>query len=125
MVYFPETGHNVPPDFATYYAANGGLSQFGDPLSEVLTEVLENGRPYEVQYFERSRFERHPEVADPAYRVLLGQFGRRILAMRGPPPPAPPPAPPASPPPPPPSPPSGNCHPSRSEERRVGKECRS
>jgi hypothetical protein len=42
--------------------------------------VLEDGRPYEVQYFERARFERHPEVADPQYRVLLGQFGRRILA---------------------------------------------
>ncbi len=80
LVFFPETGHNVPPDFAAYYAANGGLSQFGYPLSEVVTEVLEDGRPYEVQYFERSRFERHPEVADPAYRVLLGQFGRRILA---------------------------------------------
>ncbi len=90
MVFFPETGHNVPPDFAAYYAANGGLSQFGYPLSEVFTEVLEDGRPYEVQYTERSRFERHPEVADPAYRVLLGQFGRRILAMRGAQPPSPP-----------------------------------
>ncbi len=90
MAFFPETGHNVPPDFAAYYAANGGLSQFGYPLSEVFTEILEDGRPYEVQYFERSRFERHPEVAAPTYRVLLGQFGRRILAMRGPQPPSPP-----------------------------------
>ena len=64
LVFFPETGHNVPPDFAAYYAANGGLSQFGYPLSEVFTEMLEDGRPYEVQYFERSRFERHPEVAE-------------------------------------------------------------
>jgi hypothetical protein len=32
-----------------------------------------------VQYFERARFEHHPENAPP-YDVLLGQFGRSILA---------------------------------------------
>ena len=84
MVYFPETGHNMPPDFAAYYAANGGLSQFGYPLSEVIREQLEDGQTYEVQYTERARFERHPENAPP-YTVLLGQFGRRILALPKPP----------------------------------------
>jgi len=33
-----------------------------------------------VQYFERARFEFHPENIDPASQVLLGQFGRRFLA---------------------------------------------
>jgi len=32
-----------------------------------------------VQYFERARFEYHPEHVAP-YDILLGQFGRQILA---------------------------------------------
>ncbi len=78
--FFAPTGHNVPPDFLAYWSGNGGLAQFGYPLSEEFVETLEDGRPYTVQYFERARFERHPEIADPGGRVLLGQFGRRILA---------------------------------------------
>ena len=34
----------------------------------------------QTQYFERARFEYHPENAGTPYEVLLGQFGRRILA---------------------------------------------
>ena len=79
--FFTETGHNVPRDFYAYWEANGGLAQFGFPITEVITETLENGQRYEVQYFERARFERHPENDSP-YAILLGQFGRRILAGR-------------------------------------------
>jgi hypothetical protein len=43
---------------------------------------LEDGNVYTVQYFERARFEYHPENAPP-YDVLLGQFGRQILAAGG------------------------------------------
>jgi hypothetical protein len=77
--FFPETGHNVAPRFAAYWSANGGLAQFGYPLSEPFAQQLEDGKTYTVQYFERARFELHPENAPP-YDVLLGQFGRRILA---------------------------------------------
>ena len=77
--YFPTTGHNVGPRFATYWMDHGGLAQFGYPLSEPFAQTLEDGQPYTVQYFERARFEYHPENAAP-YDVLLGQFGRRILA---------------------------------------------
>jgi hypothetical protein len=80
MVWFPETGHNVPNDFYSFWSAYGGLSQFGYPISEVFTETLEDGKRYEVQYFERARFERHPENGAP-YNILLGQFGRIILAQ--------------------------------------------
>ncbi len=79
--YFPETGHNVSSAFLAYWRANGGLAQFGYPISETLRETLEDGKEYEVQYFERARFEYHPENAAP-YTVLLGQFGRRILGSR-------------------------------------------
>jgi len=80
--HFPETGHNVAPTFLAYWEANGGLDQFGYPLSEEFTETLENGQSYTVQYFERARFERHPENMAPD-DILLGQFGRRILAETG------------------------------------------
>jgi N-acetylneuraminic acid mutarotase len=82
--YDPATGHNIiRPAFAEYYAANGGLAQFGHPLSEEFVEKLEDGTRYFVQYFERTRFEWHPENRDPQYRVLLGQFGRRIYNETG------------------------------------------
>jgi hypothetical protein len=78
LIHFAETQHNVAPDFFAYWQANGGLAQFGYPLTEEFTQTLEDGKPYAVQYFERARFERHPENAAP-YDILLGQFGREIL----------------------------------------------
>jgi hypothetical protein len=78
QTHFGETGHNVAPDFFAYWQANGGLAQFGYPLTEEFAQQLEDGQSYTVQYFERARFERHPENAAP-YAILLGQFGRRIL----------------------------------------------
>jgi hypothetical protein len=81
--YFAETGHNLAGRFLGYWRANGGLAEFGYPISEEFVETLEDGREYTVQYFERARFEYHPEVADPRYQVLLGQFGRRIFGERG------------------------------------------
>ncbi|MEO8285465.1 MAG: SGNH/GDSL hydrolase family protein [Chloroflexota bacterium] len=79
--FFPETGHNLQGGFQAYWTANGGLAQFGYPISEEIIETLEDGKPYTVQYFERARFEFHPEN-QPPYNVLLGQFGRRILGNR-------------------------------------------
>jgi probable HAF family extracellular repeat protein len=79
--YFEQTGHNVGPRFLAYWNANGGLAQFGFPITEEFTETLEDGQPYLVQYFERARFEYHPEN-QPPYDVLLGQFGRAILGER-------------------------------------------
>ncbi len=78
--YFPETGHNVRGAFLEFWEENGGLPVFGYPIGEPVAEEL-NGAVYTVQYFERARFEWHPEY-DPPYRVLLGQFGRRILEGR-------------------------------------------
>jgi endoglucanase len=77
--HFPQTGHNVSPRLLSYWQINGGLARFGYPLSEEFTETLEDGKPYTVQYFERARFELHPENAAP-FDILLGQFGRRIMS---------------------------------------------
>jgi hypothetical protein len=81
--HFPETGHNLDGAFRAYWEAHGGLPQFGYPISEPFRERLEDGVEYDVQYFERARFEWHPENADPQYQVLLGQFGRRVYEGAG------------------------------------------
>jgi plastocyanin len=95
-VNFPETGFTVKGRFLTYWRAHGlefgdagisyreSLGLFGFPISDEKTEKLEDGKEYSVQYFERARFEYHPENADPANQVLLGQFGR-ILHPADPP----------------------------------------
>ncbi|MFN8516965.1 MAG: kelch repeat-containing protein [Chloroflexia bacterium] len=80
-VYLAETGHYIIGSFFNYWYVNGGLAQFGYPITEQFDEVLEDGKTYRVQYFERARMEYHPENTAP-YDVLLGQFGRRILAER-------------------------------------------
>ena len=79
-VCFPETGQCVQEPFLTYWRTRGGLAIHGYPLSTASPEQLEDGKAYTVQYFERSRFEHHPEHAGTQFEVLLGQFGRRILA---------------------------------------------
>ena len=78
-IYFAATGHNLAEPFRTYWLTHGELAQFGYPLGEVHTERLEDGHDYLVQYFERARFEYHPEN-DAANAVQLGQLGRRALA---------------------------------------------
>jgi hypothetical protein len=88
---FQETNQCVAGRFLEYWRSQGldlgdsGISQreslalFGYPISPEFTQTLEDGKRYTVQYFERARFEHHPENRAP-YDVLLGQFGRAILA---------------------------------------------
>lgn len=76
--YFTETGHNLGGDFLSYWTINGGLAVFGLPLTEEIIEVSPtDGQEYTVQYFERNRFELHPEAA-PGSRVQLGLLGTEI-----------------------------------------------
>ena len=66
--------------FLTYWQRNGGLPVFGFPLTEAFVEISPtNGKPYLVQYFERNRFELHPENAGSKYEVLLGLLGAETL----------------------------------------------
>ena len=81
--HFAETGHALGGAFKRYWEANGGLERFGLPLSGELVEAgALDGRRYTVQYFERARFELHPEWAGTAAEVTLGQLGREALAAR-------------------------------------------
>jgi hypothetical protein len=74
--YFTETGHSLTGRFLSYWKSNGGLAIFGYPISEPFQEGA-----YLVQYFERNRFELHPENAAP-YDVLLGLLGTDLARSR-------------------------------------------
>lgn len=79
QAYFDETGHNLRFQFLDYWRDNGGLERFGYPISETNKEVdPETGNVYEMQWFERARFEFHSINPDP-YKVLLGLLGTYIL----------------------------------------------
>ena len=83
-VYFAETGHSLAGGFKHYWDAHGGLAQFGYPISEEVAEPSSaDGVARVVQYFERARFEYHPEHAGTPYEVLLGDLGREELRRRG------------------------------------------
>ncbi len=73
---FPQTGKCIKGRFAEYWFANGGLAQQGYPLTDEFDEINPtDGKTYKTQYFERARFEYHPDNQRP-YDVLLGLLGR-------------------------------------------------
>jgi hypothetical protein len=89
-VYFPETGHYIYDAFRDYWQHFGGLDIFGYPITE---QRQENGMW--VQYFERARFEWHPEnqrkrvdwdKLDPDTRlklvVQLTRLGASLVSKR-------------------------------------------
>lgn len=90
-VFFEQTGHSVCGGFLQYWRSNGleldgrrgkiydeSLALFGQPLSEPQIETLADGQQYTVQWFERARFEYHPETDS----VLLGLLGNDLAAAR-------------------------------------------
>ncbi|HEU5317342.1 MAG TPA: N-acetylmuramoyl-L-alanine amidase [Chloroflexota bacterium] len=72
--WYIETGHGLHYGFLRYFDTRGGLDVFGYPISE---ELQENG--FTVQYFQRARFEYHPEHAGTPYEVELGLLGDQLL----------------------------------------------
>ncbi|HEY1014362.1 MAG TPA: hypothetical protein VGE07_16735 [Herpetosiphonaceae bacterium] len=81
--HFAETGHNLLDPMASYWDAHGGLPVFGYPISEAFSETnRDTGTAFPTQYFERNRFEHHPENAAP-YHILLGLLGKEALAAQG------------------------------------------
>jgi hypothetical protein len=82
VTYFEPVGHTLRGGFRDYWQQHGDLPQFGYPLTEEFTEISPtDGKPYVTQYFERARFEYHPENRPP-YDVLLGLLGRTITQGR-------------------------------------------
>jgi hypothetical protein len=76
--YFPATQHLLGKPFRSFWKSRGGLELFGLPIGEAM---IENGLL--VQYFERARFELHPELAGTAYEVQLGHLGVQALEAAG------------------------------------------
>jgi parallel beta-helix repeat protein len=82
--FFPQTGHNLSGLFRDYWHSQGlnfgdsgvsfreSLALFGYPISE---EFVDPDTGLVTQYFERARFEHHPEHAGTEYEVLLGHLG--------------------------------------------------
>jgi spore germination protein len=83
-IFFAQTGHLLGGGFRTYWLSHGGLPLFGYPLTEEFTERnSDDGNYYTVQYFERARFEWHPELRGTPFEFQLGLLGKRALAVRG------------------------------------------
>jgi hypothetical protein len=91
--YFAQTGHAIAPQFWGFWSRNGlefdgnkkgkspaeSLALFGYPVSEAQMEQGSDGQMYLTQWFERARFEYHPENKAP-FDVLLGRLGADALA---------------------------------------------
>jgi len=75
--YFSEYGKSVCYDFLGFFNAHGGVAQFGYPLTNF---ALEDG--WIVQYFQRARFEWHPELPS-GQKVRLTDLGKKYFWMKG------------------------------------------
>jgi len=91
--YFADTKHTVGDTseggkaIASFWLQKGGgsaqkaIAQFGFPLSQPFSEVTKStdpnfaGKSFLVQYFQRQRFEYHPENKGTNFEVLLGLLG--------------------------------------------------
>jgi len=79
--FFPESGHTVNSSFKLAWENNGGLSRFGYPITEEFNEISPiDGKAYTTQYFERTRFEYHPEISNN-YSVVLTPIGAAVAAL--------------------------------------------
>lgn len=71
------TPYSVCYAFLDFFNDHGGVSQFGYPITN-----FENRDGMIVQYFQRARFEWHPERS-PGYRVLLSDLGYEYFNEHG------------------------------------------
>jgi Novel STAND NTPase 1 len=91
--FFTETRHNICGNILASWRAHGlefdgrtGTSEaesvalFGLPLSDTQSETFSDGQRYVVQWFERARFELHPENGPP-YDILLGLLGAELRSV--------------------------------------------
>lgn len=86
--FYPETGHRLCFGVRAFWTNNGGLPNFGYPLSEEFDERNQpppagDGEIHTVQYFERARIEWHPENQGTEFEFLLGLLGTEYLQERG------------------------------------------
>lgn len=98
-LWFEQTGHNVCNQqdslgFRSYWEQHGldisgldtfarSLQLFGLPLTEPKMETNASGNTVLTQWFERARFEWHPDNPDQ-FKILLGLVGSEILDVPAP-----------------------------------------
>ncbi len=81
---FAATSHSLAYGFRDFWNQHGGLARFGYPISEEFEELNpDTGRIHTVQYFERARFEYHPNLAGTPFQVQLGLLIRDDLERTG------------------------------------------
>jgi len=84
--YFDQAGCTVQGRFLDYWQQHGGLAQFGYPLTDQFYEPVPSSDQLNaplVQYFERGRFELHPEN-QPPHDVLLSLLGKERYSNKYP-----------------------------------------
>jgi hypothetical protein len=64
--------------FRDFYDANGGLAQFGEPISNI--QLMDDGRM--VQYFQNARFEWQPGRPEGSY-IVLTDLGYQYFYVHG------------------------------------------
>jgi hypothetical protein len=80
---FPQTGRCLSGRFRQYWEQHGGLEVFGYPITPIRDERnRDTGQAFTTQWFERARFEWHPENQRP-YDVLLGRLGADRVQQDG------------------------------------------
>lgn len=91
--FFAATGQAIAPEFWAFWSSHGlefdgnkrgksqaeALALFGYPVSPAQMEPGSDGKMYLTQWFERAKFEYHPENKAP-YTVLLGRLGADVYA---------------------------------------------
>lgn len=75
--FYTETGYTVCYAFLDFFEANGGINQFGFPISG-----FEDHDGRIVQYFQKARLEWHPENK-PGQWVTVGNLGIRYFYYHG------------------------------------------
>lgn len=81
-LYFPETKHTLSGKFLQFWQKRGGLPIFGYPISEPFDEISpSDGQMRTTQYFERARFEYHPEALGGFYQQQVAAYGLRLAGL--------------------------------------------
>lgn len=76
--FYPQTGHSIGGAIRVYFHLHGGLERYGFPLEQETPRVLEDGRQYTTQLFERGMLHWRADEG-----VGEARIGAMYLALEG------------------------------------------
>jgi Mrp family chromosome partitioning ATPase len=82
QVSFEGSSITTPARFHDFWERNGGQQIFGLPITPVLIDTTPDSTPLAVQYFERARFEYHPENAGTPSEIQLTHLGTQVYKIK-------------------------------------------